>query len=36
MGCMRLPLAGEKDSEIDEAGTAQMVAYALENSINYK
>lgn len=35
LGCMRLPLAGEKDSDVDEAAAAEMVAYALEQGINY-
>lgn len=35
LGCMRLPKCGENDADIDEAATAKMVAYALENGINY-
>lgn len=35
LGCMRLPLAGEKDSDVDEAAAAQMVEYALKQGINY-
>ncbi len=35
LGCMRLPLAGEKDSDVDEAAAAQMVEYALQQGINY-
>ena len=35
MGCMRLPLVDGNDSNIDEAKTAEMVAYAMEKGINY-
>lgn len=35
MGGMRLPVVDGNDAEIDEAGTAKMVAYAMENGINY-
>ena len=35
LGCMRLPKNGEKDEDIDEAASAEMVAYALEQGINY-
>lgn len=35
LGCMRLPKNGEKDEDIDEAAAAEMVAYALEQGINY-
>lgn len=35
LGAMRLPATGENFSEIDEAETAKMVAYAMENGINY-
>ena len=35
MGCMRLPLACEGEENIDEAATAELVAYALDNGINY-
>lgn len=35
LGCMRLPLVGSDESEIDEARTQEMVDYALENGINY-
>ncbi len=35
LGCMRLPLNGEKSSDIDMTATKEMVAYAMENGINY-
>ncbi len=35
MGAMRLPLAGEDSAVIDEAETARMVDYAMEQGINY-
>jgi len=35
MGAMRLPVVSGDDSKIDEAATAQMVAYAMEQGINY-
>lgn len=35
MGAMRLPLAGENGAVIDEAETARMVDYAVEQGINY-
>lgn len=35
MGAMRLPLAGESDSQIDEDATAEMVDYAIKQGINY-
>ena len=35
LGCMRLPTVGGQDAVIDEAVTAQMVQYALDNGINY-
>ena len=35
LGAMRLPAAGENLSEIDEAATEKMVAYAMEHGINY-
>ena len=34
-GCMRLPQLSEKPSDIDEATTAEMVAYAFDHGINY-
>ena len=35
MGAMRLPVTEGDDSVIDEAATAEMVAYAMEKGINY-
>lgn len=35
MGAMRLPLTGGSDAAIDEAMTAEMVAYAMEHGVNY-
>lgn len=35
LGCMRLPTVDGDDAKIDEAKTAEMVAYAMENGINY-
>ena len=35
MGAMRLPVMAGDDSAIDEAATAEMVAYAMEKGINY-
>ena len=35
MGAMRLPVNDGNDSVIDEEATAQMVAYALDQGINY-
>ena len=35
MGAMRLPTIDGNDAHIDEAATAQMVAYAMEHGINY-
>ena len=35
MGAMRLPMTDGNDSVIDEEATAQMVAYALDQGINY-
>lgn len=35
LGCMRLPLSGETDAEVDEAASAKMVEYALQHGINY-
>ena len=34
MGAMRLPV-GKNDADIDEAATAEMVAYAMEKGVNY-
>lgn len=35
MGTMRLPVLNGQDTNIDEAATAEMVAYAMEHGINY-
>lgn len=35
MGAMRLPVINGNDAEIDEAATAEMVAYAMEQGVNY-
>ena len=35
LGMMRLPLKGASDSDIDEAHTERMIAYALEHGVNY-
>lgn len=35
LGAMRLPVIDGNDSVIDEAAAAKMVAYAMENGINY-
>ncbi len=35
MGAMRLPVFNGDDSEIDEATTKEMVAYAMEQGVNY-
>lgn len=35
LGCMRLPTIDGDDTRIDEAKTAEMVAYAMQNGINY-
>ena len=35
MGAMRLPVVDGNDAEIDEVKTAEMVAYAMEQGINY-
>jgi len=35
MGAMRLPVIDGDDNKIDEAATAEMVAYAMEHGINY-
>ncbi|MDE6845286.1 MAG: aldo/keto reductase, partial [Lachnospiraceae bacterium] len=34
MGAMRLPTGGS-DADIDEAATEEMVAYAMQNGVNY-
>lgn len=35
MGCMRLPIIDNNDSNIDQQKVAEMVAYAMKNGINY-
>ena len=35
LGCMRLPTVDGKDSDIDEAQTAELVRLALRHGINY-
>lgn len=35
LGTMRFPKCGEKDSDIDIPKTREMIAYAIENGINY-
>ncbi len=35
MGCMRLPLCGEENADIDKEATREMLAYAMEKGINY-
>lgn len=35
MGAMRLPVIDGDDSKVDETATAEMVAYAMEQGINY-
>ncbi len=35
LGTMRLPVAAGDDARIDEAATEEMVAYAMEQGINY-
>ncbi len=35
LGCMRLPVLENDVTRIDEAKTAEMVAYAMQNGINY-
>ena len=35
MGTMRLPVVNGNDAEIDEAATAEMVEYAMQNGVNY-
>ncbi|MBE6555166.1 MAG: oxidoreductase [Ruminococcaceae bacterium] len=35
LGAMRLPVMGENNTEINDAAVAEMVAYAMENGINY-
>lgn len=35
MGAMRLPVTGGDDAKIDKAAVAKMVAYAMEQGVNY-
>ena len=35
MGCMRLPVINGDDSQVDEAAVNEMVAYAMEQGVNY-
>lgn len=35
MGCMRLPVIDNNNNNIDQQKVAEMVAYAMENGINY-
>lgn len=35
MGCMRLPLKGSSDADIDEAQAKEMAQYAFEHGVNY-
>lgn len=35
MGAMRLPVINGRDADIDEEKTAEMVAYAMEQGVNY-
>ena len=35
MGTMRLPVIDGDDARVDEAAVKEMVAYAMENGINY-
>lgn len=35
MGAMRLPVIGGDGAKIDEAAVAEMVAYAMEQGVNY-
>lgn len=35
MGCMRLPLISDNDSDIDEASVAEMVEYSMKSGVNY-
>lgn len=35
MGCMRLPLKGSSDAEIDEEQAKEMAEYAFEHGVNY-
>lgn len=35
LGAMRLPVLDENDAQIDIKAAKEMVAYAMENGINY-
>ena len=35
MGCMRLPVINGNDAQVDEAAVDEMVAYAMEQGVNY-
>ena len=35
MGCMRLPVIGGKDDQVDEEAAARMLEYALSKGVNY-
>jgi len=35
LGCMRFPLLGTEQSEVDECATAQLIDHAISNGINY-
>ncbi len=35
MGCMRLPVIGGKDDQVDEEAVAGLVAWAMEHGVNY-
>lgn len=35
MGCMRLPVINGDDSQVDEVAVDEMVAYAMEQGVNY-
>lgn len=35
LGMMRLPVKAGNDADVDEAATAEMIAYAMQNGINY-
>ncbi len=35
MGAMRLPVVNGNDAEIDSVATEEMVAYAMEQGVNY-
>ena len=34
-GCMRFPLTGEEATQIDEAQSTEMLAYAIDHGVNY-